>query len=245
MRKGFLTGHVPACVAAALAVFTAGCSWFDRNEVPAEISATQIFEVTPQNGVWDAEYGRTDDPSNCSFAFVVVRYADGIGVKATVCDDRLATDDCSPGSISCPSWDDDNLECFFDGDNDKSLDARVGDGLFYGGEYTLVANGAAQSDFSGRPRSFGRLWRGTVVRRDLPDGGVKIDYDMWFSWKCLGRVSPPDPEEDVTFGFNICVHDDDDGGRADRALYWKGNPVMPYRDESGFGTIILKGRKKR
>ena len=241
MRKGFLTGHVPACVAAALAVFTAGCSWFDRNEVPAEISATQIFEVTPQNGVWDAEYGRTDDPSNCSFAFVVVRYADGIGVKATVCDDRLATDDCSPGSISCPSWDDDNLECFFDGDNDKSLDARVGDGLFYGGEYTLVANGAAQSDFSSRPRGFGESWRGTVAVSQRPEGGFRLDYDLWFSWACIGRRRAPKDGEDVEFGFNACVHDDDDGGRADRALYWKGSPKRPYRDESRFGQVVLEG----
>jgi len=237
--------HVSAYAAAALAALTAGCCLFgERDSGPAEISATQLHTVTPQNGVWDAEYGRTDEAGNCSFSFVVVRYEDGVGVKATVRDDKVVADDCQQGSVSCPSWDDDNLECFFDGDNDKSLDARAGDGLFYGGEYTLVANGASQSDYSGRPRSFGRLWRGSVVRRDLQGGGVALDYDMWFSWRCLGRATPPDPYEDVTFGFNICVHDDDDGGRADRALYWKGNPVMPYRDESRFGTITLKGKRR-
>ena len=73
------------------------------------------------------------------------------------------------------------------------------------------------------------------------DGRFLLEYDLWFSWKCLGYVNPPDPHKDVTFGFNICVHDDDDGGRADHALYWKGNPVLPYRDESAFGTLTLKG----
>ena len=210
-----------------------------------ELSSTAVIRVTPANGVWDAEYGRTDSEADCSFEFRVVRYEDGIGVKAVVTDDKVVVDDCAAGSVSCPSWDDDNLECFFDGDNDRSPDARVGNGLYYGGEYTLVANGAAQSDYSGHPRSFGRLWRGTVVREDAPGGGSLVRYDIWFSWRCLGRKRPPAPDEDVTFGFNICVHDDDDGGRNDRALYWKGNPARPYRDESAFGTIVLKGIKRK
>ena len=75
------------------------------------------------------------------------------------------------------------------------------------------------------------------------DGSWRIHYDLFFTWACLGRRRPPADDEDVTFGFNICVHDDDDGGRNDRALYWKGNPARPYRDESQFGDITLKGRK--
>ena len=41
-------------------------------------------EVTPQNGVWDEYYRRTDDPANCSFRFCVSRYADSLGVQAQV-----------------------------------------------------------------------------------------------------------------------------------------------------------------
>ena len=220
----------------------AGCALFGTSG--DEISSTETFSVSPANGVWDEEYGRTSDPDDCSFSFRVVRYADGIGVKATVYDNNVVTDDCQPGTVTCPSWDDDNLECFFDGDNDKSKDARAGHGLEYGGEFTFVANGAAQSDFSGRPKSFGRDWKGTVSVTRLANGGNRLDYDMWFSWICLGRRVAPAAEEDVTFGFNICIHDDDDGGRNDRALYWKGNPALPYRDESQFGTITLKGVSK-
>ncbi len=228
--------------AVASAALLAGCLGNGERTLH-ETYSTPVCAVSHTNGVWDAEYGRTAEPGNCSFSFRVVRYTDGFGVKATVLDDVVVADDCKPGSVSCPSWDDDTLQCFFDGDNDKSPDSRAGNGLFYGGEYTLVANGAAQSDFSGHPESFGGLWKGTVDRVDLQDGGVKLYYDLWFAWECIGRRVPPAPDEDVTFGFNICVHDDDDGGRCDRALYWKGTPVMPYRDESTFGTITLKGRK--
>ena len=201
------------------------------------LGETPEYVVTPANGVWDAEYGRTDDPNDLSFRFKLLRYADGIGVKARVTDDRIATDNCKPATLTCPSWDDDNLECFFDGDNDRSPDARAGDGLKYGGEFTFVANGAAQSDFSGWPKSFGNMWIGKVTTNDLANGSHELVYDMFFTWGCLGRKTPPPPDEKVAFGFNICVHDDDDGGRNDHALYWKGNPARPYRDESQFGTI--------
>lgn len=237
-------------VVSAAAVL-AGCAVFSG--VREELYSTEEFTVTPANGVWDDEYGRTENAKDCSFTFRVVRYADGVGVKATVIDDSVMTDDCQPGAVAvedangkqvCPSWDDDNLECFFDGDHDRSKDARAGHGLEYGGEFTFVANGSAQSDFSGFPKTFGKAWKGTVKVTALPEGGNRLDYDMWFAWSCLGRRVAPKPEEDVTFGFNICIHDDDDGGRNDKALYWKGNPALPYRDESAFGTITLKGVAK-
>ncbi|MBQ6136407.1 MAG: hypothetical protein IJI73_03445 [Kiritimatiellae bacterium] len=231
----------PHAIGLFAALSAAGCAVFTDGR--HELYSTETFRVSPQNGVWDDEYGRTVDAEGCSFEFRVVRYRDGFGVRARVFDDRVVTDDCAPGSTSCPSWDDDNLECFFDGDNDRSTDARAGRGLEYGGEYTMVANGATQSDYSGHPRSFGRLWKGKSSVRARDGGGFVIDYDLWFSWLCIGRRSAPADDEDVTFGFNICIHDDDDGGRNDRALYWKGNPARPYRDESRFGTIVLEGVK--
>lgn len=236
-----MDGTKSAALAAVLSAALAGCVGEEIDPM-AETDSTEVFEVTPSNGVWDDEYGRTLDPTDCSFRFRVARRLDGVIVEASVLDDKIVTDDCVPGSLSCPGWDDDNIECFFDGDNDKSPDSRSG-GTIYGGEYILVANRAAQSDNSSCPRSFGRDWTGTVNRVRLPNGKWKIDYSLWFSWKCLGLRAAPKPDEDVTFGFNVCVHDDDTGGRADRALYWKGNPALPYRDESKFGTITLKGRR--
>ncbi|MGN0855252.1 MAG: sugar-binding protein [Kiritimatiellia bacterium] len=239
---GFWTTAVRLLLPSAL--FASGCRWFPFGpDLESPLSRTGEIRVLPGNGVWDEEYGRTDDPKNCSFVFEVLRYPEGIRVVATVWDDRLVTDDCTPGAVSCPSWDDDNLEVFFDGDNDRSPDVRAGNGIRSGGEFTLVANGAAQSDFSSLPKSFGTAWRGTARPVRQADGSWRIDYDLFFTWACLGSRRAPRPDEDVTFGFNICVHDDDDGGRNDHALYWKGNPARPYRDESRFGTITLEGRK--
>ena len=237
--------NVKTVVFPVLMLVVSGCSAFHLayRRACGPLSHTELISVTPENGVWDDEYGRTKDAANCSFEFQLWRHIDGIQVVATVRDDKIVTDDCKPGTVTCPSWDDDNLEVFFDGNHDKATDSRAGDGLKYGGEFTLVANGAAQSDFSGLPKSFGEAWRGTVSQEQLEDGSWRIHYDLFFTWACLGRRRPPADDEDVTFGFNICVHDDDDGGRNDRALYWKGNPARPYRDESQFGDITLKGRK--
>ncbi len=205
-----------------------------------EISGCGLESVQPANGVWDREYGTSANPLDCSFVFRVARFRDGIGVKATVRDDALVTDDCLPGDLTCRSWDDDNIEIFFDGDNDSNPDFWAGSGRIFGGEYVLVANGAAQSDRSSCPKSFGTDWRGSVKRTSL-DNGYLIEYDLFFTWKCLGFAEPPPLEKAVIFGFNISAHDDDDGGRADKALYWVGNPDMPYRDESRFRKITLKG----
>src|SRR5574344_1381215 len=160
----------------------------DRGPV---LEKTPEYAVTPTGGVWDVEYGRTEDPDDISFRFALARYANGIGVTARVVDDRIVTDDCKPATLTCPSWDDDNLECFFDGDNDKSQDARAGDGLSHGGEFTSVANGAAQSDFSGWPNSFGQMWFGTVTTNALASGSSELVYDMFFTWGCLGRKTAP------------------------------------------------------
>jgi hypothetical protein len=205
-------------------------------------------EVTPQNGVWDEYYRRTDDPANCSFRFRVSRYADSLGVEAFVRDDNVVVDDCQAGSISCTTWKDDCLEVFFDGDNDRNPNTR---GPEYetnptpcnaGGEYAIAANGATQSDYASAKKCFGRLWGGVAEPWMEGDCRVGTHYRLWFRYECLGRPVPR-PDEDVSFGFTICVHDDDDGGRNDRALYWKGNPARPYRDESRFGTIVLEGVK--
>ena len=241
MRLGFVA------VVAVSALLASGCSWLQKRLFPDHVqplSSSGRISVTPDNGVWDEEYGRTDEARGCSFDFEVMRCAKGVRVLATVRDDCLVTDNCAAGSVSCPSWDDDNLEVFFDGDNDRSRDSREGDGLKYGGEFTLVANGAANSDFSGQPKSFGKTWTGTVGAQRQADGTWLIEYELFFDWSCLGYRRPPRADQDVTFGFNICVHDDDDGGRNDRALYWKGNPARPYRDESQFGVITLKGVKQ-
>lgn len=206
--------------------------------------STPWVDVTPSNGVWDDYYARTDDPANCSIRFRVTRYAKDIGVEAFVRDDRIVVDDCPPNSISCTTWKDDCLEVFFDGDDDRNPNTR---GPEYetnptpcnaGGEYAMAANGSTQSDYASAKKCFGKLWRGTA--EPWMEGGRRVGthYRLRFDWACLNRPTPR-PNEDVSFGFTICVHDDDDGGANDLALYWKGNPAIPYADERAFGRVTF------
>lgn len=223
------------------ALACAGCVFFAKETPVRVLDETPWIAVTPETGVWDGDYGRTSDPSNLSFAFQVVRRTDGIQVFARVHDDRIVTDSCPAGSTTGPYWDDDSFQCLFDGDNDGASDARETGRKIYGGEYALLANGVGRSDYSSCPKGFGTDWTGTVELVDDSSGGVVLEYRLWFSWACLGLARTPSEEEDVTFGFNASVHDDDKGGRADRALFWKGTSELPYRDERHFGKITLKG----
>lgn len=231
------------------ALFLSGCSLFAPDDPSLVLDMTEVFTVTPANGVWDEEYGRTSDPKNCSFSFQITRNVGGLVVTALVHDNAIVTDDSPYGPSSEKNaarkpWDDDTFQCFFDGDLDGAPDSRAVKGKLWGGEYALSANGVAQSDHSSCPNGFGQQWGGRVFVTKNGANDYTLDYRLFFSWDCLGLPRPPTEEEDVTFGFNACVHDDDDGGRADRALYWKGSPAMPYSNESKFGRITLKGRKK-
>lgn len=228
----------------------AGCAFFASEEKDLVFDETEVFTVTPATGVWDEEYGRTGDPKNCSFSFRIVRKAEGLEVLALVQDNAVVTDDSPYGpsagkNAARKPWDDDTFQCFFDGDLDGTPDSHAVEGRLWGGEYALTANGMAQSDRSSCPDGFGRQWTGRVFVTKNGANDYLLDYKLFFTWACLGLPAPPAEDQDVTFGFNACVHDDDDGGRADRALYWKGSPTMPYSDESRFGRITLKGRKAK
>ncbi len=234
--------------AGLVTLLTAGCA-SRTPDGQAEIATTEWVEVTPQNGVWDDYYRRTPDPANCSFRFRVIRYADALGVESYVRDDHVVVDDClQPDAISCETWKDDCLEVFFDGDLDRNPDTRGPDDNHplpcnAGGEYAIAANGASQSDYASAKKCFGRLWGGRAEAWFENGKRVGTHYQLWFRWDCLARPTP-DAGETVQFGFTICVHDDDDGGANDLALYWRGNPAKPYADERAFGTVTFTTNKK-
>lgn len=228
----------------ACLVGMAGCAHLPPPDM-TELWSSGWTDVTPQNGVWDDYYAHAKDPDDCSIRWRVMRYAEAIGVEAYVRDQSVVVDDCPPGRISCTTWTDDCLEVFFDGDNDRNPNTRGPDyeenplPCNAGGEYAIAANGSSQSDYASAKKCFGTLWGG--IAEPWKDGTGKCigtHYKLWFRYECLNRPTPPlsDP---VRFGFTICVHDDDDGGAADIAMYWKGNPKYPYADESAFGEIVL------
>jgi len=236
-------------------------------EPPADLRWTF---VTPENGAVDAGTTAPLGPSDLCYGFLAMYDDTGLTVFVVTFDDDISTDNCPPGSTSCWAWDDDAVEIFLDGEFARLPDSRADHGvhLKHGGEFSLVANGAAMSDFSGYPNSFAALgeqgslsdgfgtatnalWTGLVEQQDLQRAPMLAQPD------CPPGFAPEGTKEtDYMFycswaamgrtnrpdriGFNIGVQDDDGGGRRNHALYWTGNPARPFSDESAFGILVLE-----
>ena len=196
--------------------------------------------VTPQNGVFDLESGKTDDPADLSYRFAVCHDGEALHVAVEVTDDILSLDDTRPGETHAKAWYDDAVEIFLDGNRNRAPHARSADRAEYasGGEFSLVANAAATSNCTGWPDSFGKAdhWQGATQCEHLPDGSWRLRYEYRLTWRVMGgKVRPGD-----RIGFTIGVQDDDNGGSRDHALYWLGITPSCWKDEAGWGDVYLK-----
>lgn len=231
----------------ALVLLSPGISRGAEGEIPSlpatitvdgglsEWSERTFHEVTPADGVADPTTRPIDGKDDLSFRFAVAHDAEALYVAVEVRDDAEVADSCEPGAVSCPAWDDDAVEVFIDGNHNCATNSRVADGseLRFGGEFALVANGAANSDYSGYPKTFGKAWSGATNGTRVHSGNdTRMVYEFRLPWAVMGLDARPG-----TIGFTISVQDDDDGVRRDHALYWKGNLPAPFLDESGFGTV--------
>ncbi|MBQ9727954.1 MAG: DUF4886 domain-containing protein [Kiritimatiellae bacterium] len=209
--------------------------------------------VSVTNGVVDAGTTSPLDDKDLCYWFDCSYDDDSLCVSVVVFDDDRQSDSCAEGSVSCPAWDDDAVEIFLDGEFARLPDSRADGGvhLTHGGEFTLVANGAAMSDFSGYPKTFipledlarlkaaqdsTNVWWTGVVLPVISGPGERVPnallYNFVIPWRAMGRTDKPD-----RIGFNVGVQDDDGGGRRNHALYWTGNPARPFSDESAFGIL--------
>ena len=219
-----------------------------------DLDSSPFVSVT--NGVVDAGTTPPLDDRDLSYWFDCAYDDKCLCVAVVVADDDRQSDSCPEGAVSCPAWDDDAVEIFLDGEFARLPDSRADGGIHlrHGGEFTLVANGAAMSDFSGYPKTFVPLmdldrlkaaesstnvwWTGIVT--EIPKGAGEtvpnaLSYTFVIPWAAMGRTNAPD-----RIGFNIGVQDDDGGGRRNHALYWTGNPARPFSDESAFGVLVLE-----
>ena len=122
----------------------------------ADWDLSTFIQVTPENGVFDAESATTDDSADLSFAFAVTHDAEHLYVAVVVTDDVLVLDtNPDPAAKSARAWMDDAVEIFLDGDHSHSPDARDPGRVEFktGGEFSVVANGAVTSRMSGVPPS--------------------------------------------------------------------------------------------
>ena len=197
------------------------------------------IKVTKDNGVLDAGTRPLEGEKDLVFSFALAYNDEGLLVGVKVEDDKIVADSAKPGQDSAPAWDDDACEFFIDGNYNRVTNSRANNGedLKFGGEFSIVANGAYTSDFSGYPHSFGKLWQGAakqVKQHTDTEQGI-VQYEYLIKWEAMGQTARPEK-----IGFNISLQDDDDGGRRDSALYFTGNPKTPFIDESQFGTVIFK-----
>jgi hypothetical protein len=198
-----------------------------------------FVEVTPATGVFDLESSTTDDPADIRYRFAVCNDDDALYVAVEVHDDQVRLDDTAAGETHAKAWWDDAVEVFIDGNRNRAPHARVksGEEYAYGGEFSLVANGAATSNCTAWPDTFGKpeFWQGgtSVVRH--PDGSGVLRYEYRLTWNVMGgNVRPGD-----AIGFTIGIQDDDDGGERDHALYWIGFTPHCWKDENGWGDVLL------
>ena len=267
-----------ALVAVSALAFVAGCAtsapvvyapYMESGEIKGDQLAWTF--VTPANGVVDAETTAPSGMGDLCYAFACAWHADALTVFVLTIDDDVSTDSCKPDSTSCPAWDDDAVEVFLDGEYARLPDSRADGGvhLKHGGEFALVANGAANSDYSGYPNSYCRdydankvvlgcatnaLWGGAVVRdkkivddlREVLLGYSGCPAGFWPEGSkahvysfCFSWAAMGRTSRPDRIGFNIGVQDDDAGGRRDHTLYWTGDPKRPYANESAFGTLVF------
>ena len=224
-------------------------------------SGQEVF-VSVTNGVVDAGTKAPDGDDDLSYWFNCAYDDNSLAVWVAVLDDDFrCADTCPSNATSCAAWDDDAVEIFIDGEFARLPDSRADGGvhLKHGGEFALVANGAANSDFSGYPNTFFRIdperfdekalealeqstnawWSGCSMPFPAGPGRASDSspltlYFFNIPWSAMGRTNRPD-----RIGFNIGVQDDDGGGRRDHALYWTGNPARPFSDESAFGILVF------
>lgn len=199
--------------------------------------------VTPDNGVFDSEVPPANSAADLSFRFAVCHDDDAMYVAVEVTDDAIHADSTKPGDVEGPAWDDDAIEVFIDGNHNHAPDARVKDGseTAFGGELSLIANGAAMSGFSGFPRTFGlpNFWQGATNWAAVQKGEKTVRYEYRLTWNVMGgKVRPGD-----TIGFNLAAQDDDDGGRREHSFYWTGISPHCWKDERGWGDVYLQPKQ--
>ena len=207
-----------------------------------------FIEVTPQNGVFDGEGALTERAEDFSFEFSVANDDEYLYVAVRITDDVLVLDtNPDPEELHTRAWMDDCVEIFIDGDHNHAPHARDSLGLEFrtGGEFSVVANGSVTSDQSGVPGlgndpqawtsagSYGASGAAYAAPWDSQVGGFQIEARLNY------RIMGPDIGPGSRIGFTISAHDDDDGGDRDSALYWKGFDLHAWRDEAGWGDLLL------
>ncbi len=135
-------------------------------------------------------------------------------VAARVWDDVIVED-------SSDVWQDDEIEIAIDG---------AGDGVFTGADdHQITVNP------DGRVTDFGATYLATIIPAVLQvSDGYIIEIAL-----PLSLLQPPQWQMGYSAGFNLGMHDDDDGGNWDHYLIWQGSATNTQAQN--FGRLDLTG----
>jgi hypothetical protein len=198
-------------------------------QVNLQISSTNVAPVIDGNidAVWDSQQGQaighvispvSSDPfppSDFSANFKTMWDASSIYVLAVVTDDSKIND-------SNESWQDDALEVYFDIDNNKLTSYGIND-------YQFTFRWNDPNIYSNNGHIEGVLF---IIK------GTSTGYilEVKFPWTTLGLASP---HPGVLLGYDIQVHDDDDGGARDNKFAWFATVDDSWHNPSLFATARL------
>ena len=136
-------------------------------------------------------------------------------------------DDSLMNDVSALPWEDDAVEIFIDGNNEKAAqyDANDHHFIFRWNDDTVYAY--RESPLPVNPD-------GVSFAQDTTQQGYIME--MQIAWSALGvTASPAKP-----IGFDVYVNDDDAGGTHDRTLAWTATDNQSREDPSSFGSVLLE-----
>ncbi|MDD5570318.1 MAG: DUF4832 domain-containing protein [Bacteroidales bacterium] len=138
-------------------------------------------------------------------------------------------DDVLKNDSGTNTWDDDALEIFVDGNNDKATSYDVNDH-----QYIIRWNDATVYEYHNGGTTLNPA--GVTFSQGVNTGGYLMEIKI--TWSAIGVT----PAQGKLIGFDLHTDDDDDGGTIDKIISWFASDVsVSSNNPSTFGTIQLSG----
>jgi Carbohydrate family 9 binding domain-like len=161
--------------------------------------------------------GSIDNAADLSAKAMAVYGTDALYVYADV------TDDTVDDTRSTNPWDDDSVEIYVDGSNNKAEKYDANDTQFV---------------FSVNKKSFASTATrldGIEVKFANRDGGYTFEAKIpWKNMVVEGAAAGK------KLGFEVIINDDDDGTERDAVLSWNSDKSESWQNPTYFGTLELK-----
>ncbi|MFA6922741.1 MAG: sugar-binding protein [Bacteroidales bacterium] len=136
-------------------------------------------------------------------------------------------DDTLKNDSGTSTWDDDAVEIFIDGNNDKAASYDANDH-----QYIVRWNDATVYEYHSGTTILNPA--GVTFSQGANAGGYLMEIKI--TWSAIGVA----PASGKLIGFDMLADDDDNGGAADASMSWFMQPPSSHHP-SDFGTIELSG----